>query len=454
MKAENKMNECWYNYINMDVDKPIRDHFHDGLKTFSLKEKNIQTSGIPIDSVQGCYFLDTGESHNLIIGSTGCGKTRRLIIPYLFAIAASEENCVVHDPKGELYRLTKSRFEAAGYKVMALNGRRPSKSEGWNAFEYPYELIRSKDPEKKDEGMKILSQISKSISIPDQGNDRYWSLTAELAVYGALISMVKEAKTLNEATLKNALKIVNHILDDDPLGCGISFRTEHNSIEDMLLSPVTDNADNAKRNLISIMRSSMLPFMILESMTDMLSRNDIHFDAFLSQKTIVYIISPDESKEFEPIVTLFIKMLYKFLVSYADEHGGNLDRRMNIIIDEFASLPMIEDMPTILNASRSRNIRVTLAVQSLKQLEAVYGKEMESVKGNCNNIIYFTSRDLYTLKDVSELCGYNEGRTQYSVTKLQNLNKETGEILVLMDRTEPRICHLLDYSVYSIKNEL
>ena len=123
MRSEERLNAKWYSYAGIQSPDEDVEETHNGLEQFTLDTRGSDSSGIPVDSVGRTYYIDTSESHNIIIGSTGCGKSRRLILPYLYSIASSGENCLIHDPKGELHRLTAERFKEAGYKVMVLDGR-------------------------------------------------------------------------------------------------------------------------------------------------------------------------------------------------------------------------------------------------------------------------------------------------------------------------------------------
>ena len=122
-----------------------------------------------------------------------------------------------------------------------------------------------------------------------------------------------------------------------------------------------------------------------------------------------------------------------------------------IILDEFQNIPPIPDFGNIMATSRSRGILSTIVVQSMKRLEAVYGLEAETIKGNCTNILYLYSRELPLLQEIEALCGTytNEnGREKplISVSQLQRL--PFGDGLILHDRMYPYVTHLPDISEY------
>jgi type IV secretion system protein VirD4 len=122
---------------------------------------------------------------------------------------------------------------------------------------------------------------------------------------------------------------------------------------------------------------------------------------------------------------------------------------VNFLLDEFSSLPQISDFPAMITASRSRNIRFNLFVQSFMQLRAKYGIYAEAIKGNCENWIFLHSREFPLLTELVSLAG-----TKYrdyplvSVPMLQTLDKDKGEAFVMHKRKPPFISNLPDIDCY------
>ena len=113
------------------------------------------------------------------------------------------------------------------------------------------------------------------------------------------------------------------------------------------------------------------------------------------------MIVQDEKKTLHPLATIFIKQCYETLIDVAQESGGKLPFRTNYILDEFANMPPLKDVTTMVTAARSRNIRFTFIIQNFAQLYEVYGKENgETIKGNCGNIVYLISTELSALEEI------------------------------------------------------
>ena len=117
-------------------------------------------------------------------------------------------------------------------------------------------------------------------------------------------------------------------------------------------------------------------------------------------------------------------------------------------------LACLNDMTKKITASRSRNIRWHLVIQSLQQLSVVYGKDnAETIIGNCGTWCYMNTSDINLLRSVSELCGEIEEdsgkrRRLLSISQLQHFSKMDGECLILLGRNRPFVTYLPDLSEY------
>jgi len=188
----------------------------------------------------------------------------------------------------------------------------------------------------------------------------------------------------------------------------------------------------------------------------MLSGNTIDIKSFGRKKTAVYIIVPDEKTTYHFLVTMFVKQVYEILIADAQNHPGRtLPVRVNFVLDEFCNLPTIPDMPSMISASRSRNMRYFLVAQSLHQLKSRYKEDADTIKGNCENWVFLTSKELALLQEVSALCGNvnsseSNSRSLISVSELQRLSKEKGEALIMHARQYPVISEIADIDQYEM----
>lgn len=169
----------------------------------------------------------------------------------------------------------------------------------------------------------------------------------------------------------------------------------------------------------------------------------------------MFLITPDEKTTFHFLVSVFVKQCYESMIYYASFCENNkLPVRVNYILDEFSNFPRIADMPAMISAARSRNIRFILIVQSKQQLLTAYKNDAETIKSNCKNWIYLSCRELDLLKEIEALCGMVEDNGQQypliSITQLQRLTIgwEDSQALILRSGIAPFITWVKDFSVY------
>ena len=199
-------------------------------------------------------------------------------------------------------------------------------------------------------------------------------------------------------------------------------------------------------------------FSIQPNLLRMLSVSEFDMDTLGEKPTAVFLIMPDEKTTYHRLVSLFIKQSYEYTIYSAQKQAGEdgfilgkMPVRVNYILDEFSSLPTIKDFPAMISAARSRNIRFNLIMQSKHQLLQRYDQEAWTIQSNCNNWIFLTSRELDFLQEISELCGEVTGQQKkslLSVSDLQRLDKDKGEVLILSGRLNPCIARLPDIDEY------
>jgi len=133
------------------------------------------------------------------------------------------------------------------------------------------------------------------------------------------------------------------------------------------------------------------------------------------------------------LISVFVKQCYTELLREAEKHPDNrLPLRVNFLLDEFSNLPAIADFPAMITASRSRNIRFNLFIQSQKQLVRRYGEDADTIKGNCENWVFLHSRELPLLNEIVDLSGMrNSDMPLISVSMRYTFGRGTSENLCL-----------------------
>ena len=377
------------------------------LKKVDPKAWNSDSAGIPIISKNGELWVDDGENHSLVIGATGSGKTTNTVLPSVRTLAKKGESMVITDPKGEIYEKTGKELEARGYKIVLLNFRNPQKGNAWNPMTLPYELYKG---DNKDKAIELLDDLALNILYEENsGNaDPFWEKTSADYFSGLALAMFDDAKP--EEININSISLTSTV-GEEKIG-GSTYVQEYFKGKDPN-SPAYINASgtimapsDTKGSILSVFKQKIKLFASRENLSEMLSYSDFAIKEIGEKPTAVFIIIQDEKKTYHSLATIFIKQCYETLIDVAQDHGGKLPCRTNFILDEFANMPPLKDVTTMITAARSRQIRFTMIIQNFAQLNQVYGKEnAETIKGNCGNIIYLITTEIQALEEISKLCG-------------------------------------------------
>lgn len=377
------------------------------LKEVDPKAETSDYAGIPLISKNGKLWVDDGESHNLVIGATGSGKTVNTVLPSIKVLAKKGESMVLTDPKGELFEKTGGLLKAKGYDLILLNFRNPQKGNAWNPMTMPYQLYKN---DNKDKAIELLDDLALNILYEENsGNaDPFWEKTSADYFSGLALGLFEDAP--EEKININSISLTTTVGEEK---CGGStYVKEYFNMKDPN-SPAYINAsgtimapNETKGSIISVFKQKVKLFSSRENLSEMLSYSDFSLRSIGERPTAVFIIIQDEKKTYHSLATIFIKQCYETLIDVAQEHGGKLPCRTNFLLDEFANMPPLKDVTTMITAARSRQIRFTMIIQNFAQLNQVYGKEnAETIKGNCGNIIYLISTELAALEEISKLCG-------------------------------------------------
>ncbi|MBR3199269.1 MAG: type IV secretory system conjugative DNA transfer family protein [Bacilli bacterium] len=421
------------------------------LKPVKVQAEKSEYGGIPLINNGKKMWVDSGEGHNIIIGSTGAGKTQVAIFPLVHSLAKHDESMIITDPKGEIYEETSEMLKKKGYNVVLLNFRDPQRGSGWNPLHLPYKYYKNGNPDKANE---LTDDLAMNILYDEnaQSQDPFWEKTSADYFSGICLGLFEDAKE-EEINLNsvNAFTTVG----EEKCGPNSVYVNEYFKSKDPH-SPAYVSASSTivaptdtRGSILSVFKQKIRLFAARENLSEMLSHSDFDFEDIGSKKTAVFIIVQDEKKTYHSLVTIFLKQCYEALVDYAQKNGGKLPYRTNFILDEFANMPPLKDVDTMVSAARSRKMRFYFVIQNYAQLAEVYGKEKgDTIRGNCTNIVYLISTELAALKEISEMCGEyeikekdkdgkekKETRPLITVSDLQKL--KMGEIILLRLRMNP-----------------
>lgn len=167
---------------------------------------------------------------------------------------------------------------------------------------------------------------------------------------------------------------------------------------------------------------------------------------YSNRPTAIFMIVPDYDSSNHALASIFTKQLYTELASNAVETKGNKTfRRVQYILDEFGNMPPIDDMDQVMTVCLGRNILFNIVLQSFTQLDRRYGDSADTIKENCQNLIYI----LATNKDTIEEISYSAGeKTDISISSSQEHSDMNNKINKSADQnrliTPTRLRQLLE----------
>ena len=436
-----------------------REYIHTNV---DLPEWENGKAGVPLSWLPNHQdvTIDHTDSHTLVIGPTGSKKSRLVIMPVIRILGnvQARESMIISDPKAELYNRTASYLQEQGYTIYVLNLRSPRFGDCWNPLDVPYSFYCNGEI---DRSCEFVNDIAENlIHNKKLTGDPFWEDSAGSLFFGLVLLLFKlcKEKDMNNSYIHigNVVRLRNMLFASETKNLLWSYARQDPIIESALIGTV-ETASETRGGILSTFDQKMRIFNIQPNLLNMLSKSNIDFKTVSNTPTAIYLIMPDEKTGYHGLVSLFIKQSYEYIIFHAQNkkeqdglHAGVLKQRLNYVLDEFSSLPTIHDFPAMITASRSRNIRFILVIQSMNQLVQRYGEESETIQTNCNNWIFLTSRELPLLRIVSEICGscQESAKPVLSVAALQRLDKNSGEVLILAGRKKPFVTFLPDISRY------
>ena len=388
-------------------------------------------------------WVDNGENHTLVIGATGSGKTTSVVDPLVYSLAKAKESMVITDPKGEIYKNHSNLLRSRGYEIVVLNFRDPQNGNCWNPLSLPYKLYKAGNT---DKAVELVDDVALNILQDKKAQDPFWEKSASDYFAGVTLGLFEDAK--EEEVNLNSINYVTTVGEE-------KFATSNyikeyftlkgeSSTPYVFASNTINSPTETKGGILSVFRQKIRLFSSREQLSEMLSRSDFNMREIGKKPTAVFMVIHDEKTTYHALATIFIKQCYETLIDVAQECGGKLPVRTNFILDEFANMPPLKDVTTMVTAARSRAIRFTFIIQNFAQLNDVYGKDdAETIRSNCGNLIYLLTTELAALEEISKLCGEKKSKEKdktastplVTVSDLQKM--KMNEVIIIRSRLNP-----------------
>lgn len=340
--------------------------------------------------------------NTLVCGGSGAGKTRFYCKPNLMQANTS---FVILDPKGEIVRDVGKLLEAKGYEIKVLDLISMEKSHCYNPFVY----LRS-----DNDIQRLVTNLFKSTTPKgSQSNDPFWDTAASMLLLALVFYLHYEAPEdeQNFAMIMEMLR-AGAIEDEEeprpsPLD-NLFSELEYENPDHIALKYYHSYHSGSAKTLksIQITLAARLEKFNLESLASLTSTDELELETLGEKKTALFALIPDNDTSFNFLVSILYTQLFQQLFYSADHiHGGSLPIPVHFLMDEFANVSLPDDFDKILSVMRSRSVSVSIILQNLAQLKALFEKQWESIVGNCDEFLYLGGNEQSTHKYVSELLG-------------------------------------------------
>ena len=338
----------------------------------------------------------------LCCGGSGAGKTRFFAKPNVMNASTSY---VCLDPKGELLRDTGGLLKAEGYDIKVIDMINMEKSHCYNPFVY----LRS-----DNDIQRLVTNLFKNTTPKgSQSQDPFWDQAATMLLLALVFYLHYEAPE-DEQNFPMVMEMIRagEVKEDDdeylsPLDI-LFKRLEMKNPEHIALKYYKSYHSGSGKTLKSIQITliSRLEKFNLDSLASITQNDEMELWSLGERKTAIYAVIPDNDSSFNFVVGMLYTQLFQQLYYQADVvHGGRLPVHVHFVMDEFANVALPDEFDKLLATMRSREISVSIIIQNLAQLKALFEKQWESIVGNCDEFLYLGGNEQSTHEYVSKLLG-------------------------------------------------
>lgn len=392
--------------------------------------------------------------NTLVIGGSGAGKTRFFCKPNL--MQCCRNSYFVLDPKGEIVRDVGELLSQKEYEVRVLDLISMEKSHCYNPFVY---LQSDNDIQ------RLVTNLFKATTPKgSQSNDPFWDTSASMLLSALVYYLHYEAPEdeQNFAMVMEMLRAgaIENEEDSRPTPLDYLFadlemdRPDHIALK-YYRSYHAGSAKTLKS--IQITLAARLEKFNLESLAALTCTDELDLASMGEKKVALFAIIPDNDSSFNFLVSILYTQLFQQLFFSADHiHGGALPIPVHFLMDEFANVSLPNDFDKILSVMRSRGVSVSIILQNLAQLKALFEKQWESIVGNCDEFLYLGGNEQSTHKYVSELLGKSTIDTNtYGKSSGRSGNYSTNYQISGRELLTPDEVRMLDnqYAILFIRGE-
>ena len=360
----------------------------------------------------------------LVVGGSGAGKTRFYCKPNILQCNASY---IISDPKGELMRATAPLLIENGYEVHVFNLITPEDSDGYNPFVY----IRT-----DEDVIKLINNIIENTTPKNsQQGDPFWK-QSEVALDSALMLYLLHEAPPEEQNFETLMFMIENasVMEEDeeymsPVDVVFQMLEDRDS-EHIAVKQwkIFKQASGKTAKSILISAAVRLAAFNLPEIARITSYDELDLGSLGEKKKAVFCVIPDNDNSFNYLVGMLYTQAFQELYYRADhKYNGELPVPVHVVMDEFANVALPDNFERVLATMRSRRISVSIIIQNMAQLKALFKDSHESLVGNCDTFLYLGGNEQSTHEYISKMLGKETINTRTrGVTKGQHGSSNTN----------------------------
>lgn len=327
----------------------------------------------------------------LIVAPVGGGKSTNLIIPAI--LEEEHSSFIVTDPSGEIFALSSGHLQAKGFEVQLWDTEDLSRSFSWN----PFDAIHSITDAKK------IADILISSAYPDAGGDStFWNSGASNILFMLIRLLLEQPyQYRNFHNLKYLLDRFGATGEEImPL---VAAHSDPLLVTEM--KSFISQTDKIRQGQLSSAKVALEKF-VDPKLCRLCSGqgNSINIKSLRQKPTAIFLCSrEDKIPRLSMLYRIFYQQVFEELMRTPTEE----ERHITLYLDEFANLGKLTNLEQYATTLRKRRAAIIAVVQSISQIEAVYGKKQAEtiIGGGLNSHILFPGLDHDTCEKVSKTLG-------------------------------------------------
>ena len=338
----------------------------------------------------------------LVVGGSGAGKTRYYARPNIM-----QGNCsfIITDPKAELLRSTGNLLKSKGYEVRVFDLINPEASMCYNPFRY---IDDDKDV------LRLISNLIKNTTPKgSHESDPFWTKAETALLQALMLYLIREAPE-DEQTFAMILEMISSAEvreDDETFQSPLDLLFENLENRDPLNIAVKQykvfkQAAGKTAKSILVSAGVRLAAFNLSQIAGLTCIDEMDLADLGEKKVALFCCIPDSDPSLNYLVGLLYTQAFQTLYQLADrKYGGRLPVHVHAVMDEWANISLPDDFEKLLSTMRSREISVSIIVQNIAQIKALYKDAWESIIGNCDSLLYLGGNEASTHEYLSKALG-------------------------------------------------